>query len=490
MVRFSTLLLVFISSMTMAQPIRVGSKHFNEGYILSEIISQLLEANGFIVERKYNLGGTVVCFEALRRGEIDLYPEYSGTISSEILKDPKLDYKEIQNELSKKYLLYISQPYGFNNSYGLVCTRENSERYGLHSISDLRQQTQLQFALSYEYLRRVDGWDSLKLKYGLSHTPNAIEHGLAYSALQSGKIDVTDAYTTDGEISKYNLVLLEDDRKFFPLYSAITIYNRNLPKKAKAVIDRLSGTIDEHLMQAMNADVLFGGETIAQVAWRFLKNRNLIALTVTRSDSAISEIANQTLTHLELTFIALVLAILVSVPLAIALYWNPSWASPVVYFTGLLQTIPSIALLAIMIPIFGIGVVPAVIALFLYALLPVLRNTLMGLQAVDPVLKNVADGIGMTRFQKLRYVELPLATPSIMAGIRTAAVINIGTATLAAFIGAGGLGEFIVSGLALNNTSMILKGAIPAAVLALLIEFLFTWLERIITPAHLRRKTL
>jgi osmoprotectant transport system permease protein len=182
----------------------------------------------------------------------------------------------------------------------------------------------------------------------------------------------------------------------------------------------------------------------------------------------------------------LVLAIVVSVPIAIALYWNPAWASPVVYFTGLLQTIPSIALLAIMIPIFGIGVLPAVVALFLYALLPILRNTLTGLQSVDPVLKNVAEGIGMSRIQKLRYVELPLATPSIMAGIRTAAVINVGTATLAAFIGAGGLGEFIVTGLALNNTSLILRGAIPAAVLALVIEFLFTWLERLIIPEHLK----
>lgn len=160
------------------------------------------------------------------------------------------------------------------------------------------------------------------------------------------------------------------------------------------------------------------------------------------------------------------------------LHWRPKLSSAILYFSGLLQTIPSIALLAILIPVFGIGTLPAIIALFLYALLPILRNTLTGLQSVDPLLKTVADGIGMNRFQKLKLVEFPLAMPTVLAGIRTAAVINVSTATLAAFIGAGGLGEFIVTGLALNNTELILRGAIPAAALALLLEFGFLFLEK------------
>jgi osmoprotectant transport system permease protein len=141
-----------------------------------------------------------------------------------------------------------------------------------------------------------------------------------------------------------------------------------------------------------------------------------------------------------------------------------------------------------MIPIFGIGVVPAIIALFLYALLPILRNTATALFSIDPLLKKVATGIGLTHWQRLRLVELPLSTPTIFAGIKTAAVISIGTATLAAFIGAGGLGEFIVTGLALNNTAMILKGAIPAAILAILVEFLFEVIEKMFVPKHLQQK--
>jgi osmoprotectant transport system permease protein len=141
-----------------------------------------------------------------------------------------------------------------------------------------------------------------------------------------------------------------------------------------------------------------------------------------------------------------------------------------------------------MIPLFGIGVVPAIIALFLYALLPILRNTVTALFSIDPLLKKVAMGIGLTRWQRLRLVELPLSTPTIFAGIKTAAVISIGTATLAAFIGAGGLGEFIVTGLALNNTGMILKGAIPAALLAILVEFIFEAAERLFVPMHLQQK--
>ena len=187
-----------------------------------------------------------------------------------------------------------------------------------------------------------------------------------------------------------------------------------------------------------------------------------------------------------LTFAALFLAILFAVPLGILLYWQPTISKPIVYVTGLLQTIPSIALLAMMIPLLGIGFVPALVALFLYALLPILRNTITGLQSVDPILKNVAEGMGMSSSQQLRWVEFPLASPVILSGIRTASIINVGTATLAAFIGAGGLGEFIVAGLALNDSKLILQGAIPAALLAILMELLFEGISLRILPKHLR----
>ena len=242
-------------------------------------------------------------------------------------------------------------------------------------------------------------------------------------------------------------------------------------------------------MSAMNSKVLYENKTFGEVANEFLKNSGLINPEQKfEKRSAITEILNKTLRHLEITFISLLLAILIALPLGIFLSAAPKLSKPILYITGLLQTIPSIALLAIMIPLFGIGILPAVIALFLYALLPILRNTVIGIFSVDPVIKKVASGMGLTTWQKLKYVEIPLAMPSIFAGIKTAAVINIGTATLAAFIGAGGLGEFIVTGLALNDTTLILKGAIPAAILAILVEFLFEMIEKIFIPKHLLQK--
>jgi glycine betaine/choline ABC-type transport system substrate-binding protein/ABC-type proline/glycine betaine transport system permease subunit len=473
-----------------SQTIRVGSKHFNEGYILSEIISEMLEDGGFKVDRKFNLGGTLVCFDALRNHEIDIYPEYTGTLTEAILKlETRLTPEELDKKLKDEYGLEISRPYGFNNTYAFVVKKETALKYGIETISDLRNHPGLKIALSYEFLKRQDGWGSLSAVYGLKNNPVGIEHGLAYQALDEGKIDLTDAYSTDGEIAKYGLVTLEDDKNFFPKYFAVSFYSLELDSKALQIISKLEGKINESEMQAMNSKVLYEKKTFADVASEFLKSKDLLEnKTEAKQESVLSEILSKTLTHLKITFIALILAMFISIPLGVLIYFYSAVSRPVLYFTGLLQTIPSIALLALMIPLFGIGVVPAIVALFLYALLPILRNTAIGLFSVDPLLKIVATGIGLTNWQKLKYVELPLAMPTIFAGIKTAAVINIGTATLAAFIGAGGLGEFIVTGLALNNTAMILKGAIPAALLAIIVEFLFELIERFYIPKHLQQK--
>ncbi len=179
-----------------------------------------------------------------------------------------------------------------------------------------------------------------------------------------------------------------------------------------------------------------------------------------------AKLLEQTLTHLGLTVGSLVLALLVGVPLGIFIAQHRRAAGAVLGVAGVLQTVPSIALLGILIPVLGIGVGPALAALFLYALLPLVRNTYVGITEVDPTLTEAARGMGMTTGQVLRRVELPLAMPVIFAGIRTAAVINVGVATLAAYVAAGGLGEFIFGGIALNNTNMMLAGAIPAALLA------------------------
>ncbi len=487
MVKAIFTLCIFLSAFfTEGQSIRVGAKHFNEGYILSEIISQLLESEGYTVERKYNLGGTLVCFEALKNNAIDVYPEYSGTISAEILKQPLLSYQEINLSLQKNFQLEIAEPYGFNNTYALVIKKELSEAKNIRTISDVKNHKELNLGLSYEFLKRQDGWDNLAKRYSLPHQPVGLEHGLAYQALDQNKIDLTDAYSTDGEIDKYNLVVLRDNLYFFQQYQATSLYRQGIDTRVKSILAKLNGKIDEERMQRMNASVLYDKKTFEQIATGFLLYEGIILKRQPERKSTFNDILQNTGTHLLLTFSALLLAISFSIPLGVWLYWHAGIAKPILYFTGLLQTIPSIALLAMMIPLFGIGVVPAVVALFLYAVLPILRNTLTGLQSVDPLLKKVADGIGMNRFQKIRFVEFPLAVPVILAGIRTAAVINVGTATLAAFIGAGGLGEFIVTGLALNNTELILRGAIPAALLAIAVEFGFSFLEKWWVPKHLR----
>jgi len=486
---FLTLIFLFTGNI-FPQTIRVGAKHFNESYILGEMISQMLEDGGFKVERNFNLGGTLVCFDALRNHEIDIYPEYTGTLTEAILKlDSQITPEALDKKLKDEYGLEISKPYGFNNTYAFVIKKETAEKYNLKTISDLRKHPDLKIALSYEFLKRKDGWGNLSAAYGLKNKAVGIEHGLAYQALDEGKIDLTDAYSTDGEIIKYGLVTLTDDKNFFPKYFAVSFYSADLEPKAIQIITKLVGKINAAQMQAMNSEVLYEKKSFAEVASEFLYKNNLLEnKTEIKQTSAIAEILSKTITHLKITFIALILAVIISIPLGIMIYIFSSASRPILYFTGLLQTIPSIALLALMIPLFGIGVVPAITALFLYALLPILRNTAIGLFSIDPLLKKVATGIGLTRWQRLRYIEIPLAMPTIFAGIKTAAVINIGTATLAAFIGAGGLGEFIVTGLALNNTEMILKGAIPAALLAIIIEFLFELAEKFYIPKHLQQK--
>jgi osmoprotectant transport system permease protein len=468
-----------------AQSIQIGAKHFNEGYILGEILAQLLENEGLKVERKFNLGGTAVSFEALRTGAIDLYPEYTGTIAAQILKDPTLSFGQIQDKLETRYRLAISEPYGFDNTYALLVRPDMSRQLGLYTLSDLKAHPRLRTGLSYEFLRREDGWENLSQAYGFSQQASGLEHGLAYQALLENKIDLTDAYSTDGEIVRYGLTLLKDDKHFFPSYQAVTFYRKDLPDKVLRLLSRLHITQTE--MQSLNAQALEGKHSHAFIARQFLLSKQLMDAKTPSSKALWMTLGEKTLTHLGLTFLSLLGALLAGLPLGILLYRYPAISRPLLYLSGVLQTIPSIALLALMIPLLGIGVLPAVTALFLYALLPILRNTFTGLYAVEPQHKQVALGMGMTRWQQLRYVELPLAMPAILTGIRTAAVINVGTATLAAFIGAGGLGEFIVTGLALNNTDLILQGAIPAALLAIAVELLFEGLERWLIPAHLRK---
>ncbi len=469
-----------------SEPIRVASKNFTESYVLAEIAAQVLEAAGFAVERRFGLGGTLICFEALANAEIDLYVEYTGTLSQAILDLPVDTTRADLNAAVALRGLELLPPLGFNNTYAMAVRRSTAERHGLRTIGDLRGARGLNMVVSHEFLHRDDGWPGLAAAYGLSGPVTGIEHGLAYRALQDGTIDVTDAYSTDGEIKRYDLVLLQDDQAFFPAYLALPLVRRDLPAGARQALLVLANSLNDSQMQALNAEVVFNGRTFAQVANSFLVERGVLSAGEAIADTLWSDLRRNTAQHLKLTAIALVGAVLFGVGLSLVVFRVPALSRAVIYASGLMQTVPSIALLALMIPLLGIGTTPAIIALFLYSLLPILRNTITALTTLDPTLVRVALAMGLSNFEQLRYVYLPLSLPSMLAGIRTAAVISIGTATLAAFIGAGGLGEPIVTGLALNDVGLILQGAIPAALLAIITELVFELIERVSLPGHLR----
>ena len=249
---------------------------------------------------------------------------------------------------------------------------------------------------------------------------------------------------------------------------------------AKSALMLLENTLTEKKIIELNAKVEVDGSSFSQVARSFLSEQHLISNSKATNSSSgfLWVLLKRTQRHLFLTVMGLALAIIVGVPLGILLIRYPRSAQFMIGLSGLLQTIPSIALLALFIPILGIGIKPAIGALFLYSLLPILRNTYVALSNIDVHLLETAKGIGLYPSEILRLVRLPLGAPVILAGIRTAAVISIGTATLAAFIGAGGLGDPIVTGLALSDTGLLLEGALPAAALAILAEFSFGLLEK------------
>ena len=469
------------------QPVRVGSKNFSESYLLAEIAAQLLEQRGFAVERRFGLGGTLICFEALTGGDIDVYVEYTGTLTQAILGLPPQTGLEALRDALRPSGVRVLEPLGFDNTYAIVVKAALAQRLGLRTIGDLARHPELNVAVSHEFLEREDGWPGLAAAYGLPAAVSGIEHGLAYQALDDGAIDVTDAYSTDGELQRYHLTVLADERGYFPDYLAVPLARADLPPAAVQALGALGGRLDDQRMQALNAAVVFEGRSFSEVAATFLAEEGLGEGR--DSDGLVwAALGTNTLQHLKLTVLALGGAVLAGVALSLAVFRRPVLSRMVLYVCGLLQTIPSIALLALMIPLFGIGVLPAIVALFLYSLLPIVRNTVTALTTLDPTLLRVAVAMGMTDHEQVRWIYVPLALPSMLAGIRTAAVISIGTATLAAFIGAGGLGDPIVTGLALNNVGLILQGAVPAALLAVGTELFFEAVERVALPGHLRAR--
>ncbi len=471
-----------------AGPVVVGSKKFTESVILGEMAVELLESAGIPTRHRRELGGTRVLWDALLRGDLDVYAEYTGTLRREILAgEPLPDDAALRRALEARGV-HASRSLGFEDTYAIGMREERAAEIGIRTLSDLASHPALALGFSHEFLDRTDGWPALQRAYHLPQLPRGLDHDVAYRALASGAIDATDLYSTDAEIRAHHLRVLEDDRHVFPEYQAVLVWRADLERRVPRAVPALlalTGRISAADMIDMNARAQLEGVPEARAAADFLA-RKLGVEVVVRSEGPVVRVLRRTREHLALVGVSLLAAVLLAVPLGILAARRPKLGQAILGVAGVVQTIPSLALLVFMIPFLGIGTRPAVAALFLYGLLPIIRNTYAGLRSVAPDLRESAEALGLSAWAQLRLVELPMASPAILAGIQTSAVINVGTATLGALIGAGGYGQPILAGIRLDDLSLILEGAVPAAVLALAAQALFGVAGRVLVPRGLR----
>jgi len=467
--------------------VRVGSKNFTESIILGEILRLDAGRQGLRVEHRRAMGGSAILWQALLEGGIDVYPEYTGTLRRELLPDlpPDASAEQLAAELRRRGI-GISAPLGFDDSYALGVSQELAGRLGLRTLSDLRTQPQLRFGLSNEFISRGDGWPGLVKAYGYApDSVKAMDHALAYRALAGGAADVIDLYTTDAEIQSYRIQVLDDDRHYFPSYQAVWLYRLDTAQRQpllEASLRRLAGSVSLEAMRGMNAAVMLQRRGETEVAAGFLG----IQGAADEDGGRWSRLWRRTVEHLTLVGISLAAALLLGLPIGILAARVRRLGQAMLGITAVLQTIPSLAMFVFLIPLLGIGARPAIAALFFYSLLPIVRNTLTGLDSIAAPLREAAAALGLPYPVQLVRIELPLAARTIIAGVGTAAVIDVGTATLGALIGAGGYGEPILTGIRLGSVPLILEGAVPAALLALLVLALFEGIERWLTPRGLR----
>ena len=467
----------------------VASKSFTEGEILADLAALLVADAGYSTDHRRRLGGTLVCFEALKSGEIDLYADYTGTLLQSTFKDLTLEtIEELEAEL-QKHGLRMTKSLGFNNTYALGLLEKRARELGIRTISDFRAHPALKLGFSSEFARRPDTWPGLKAHYSLPHE-NIItmQHELAYAALASGDIDVMDIYSTDAKIEKMGILTLKDDQSFFPIYKAVYVYRADLEQKIPeiaTILAQLEGALSQKDAVGMNARADLEDVPEPQVAAAFL-SRRLGKTIIAEVESTRARVVRNTFEHLLMVGVAMLFGILIAIPIGFLAYKLPGLGMPILGILGVMLTIPSLALLVFMMPIFGIGLPPAIAALFLYCLLPMAWNTYVGLKAIPPQLEESADALGLSALTKTVRIELPMAARSIMAGIKISTVLTIGFAALGGFIGAGGYGEPIYNALQDNKPELAFVGAIPAAIMAIVALALGELAERAVVPRGLR----
>jgi osmoprotectant transport system permease protein len=474
-----------------APAIVVGSKIFTEGYVLGELAAQTIEASKppVPVVRKLGMGSTGILFQSLSSGAIDVYADYTGTLTEAIIKNPQLrSLDDIQSAMARLNLV-ISQPLGFNNTYALAVRESFARQNNIHTISELaRFKGTVRAAFSYEFMDRADGWPGLAAAYRLdlpAKSVNRMEHSLTYQAIDQNAVDVIDVYSTDAKIRKFDLRVLDDDLAYFPVYQAVWVARKEFVERYPAqwqALEKLAGKIDVNTMLDMNAAADIDKQSYAQIAAKFRGAQAQVTDTLT------SRIVHRTLEHLWLVAISLLFSIVIGVPLGIAAVRYQTTGQAILLLSAMIQTVPSLALLCFLIPVFGVGTKPALVALCLYSLLPVVLNTFTGIRSIDPRHLENARAFGLNSRQILFRIVLPLASPMLLAGVKTATIVSIGTATLAALVGAGGYGAPIVSGLSLNDVPTILTGAIPAALMAWLAHGAFEVLGKFLIPAGLQAR--
>lgn len=506
-VRSALLLMLVVSMLSAALPgkaeaadrVRIGTQTFTETKILAEIYKAVIEENTDLdVDITTDLASSSLLLRSISRDELDMGTLYSGEIFNgyfdiEDTKDRDAVLRQAQEGFDKLWDLKWFDPLGFENTYTLAVRQEVAEQYGLTKMSDLKDHAQnMRIGVDTTWLERpADGYPAFTKAYGFSFAQTSpMEISLVYSAVSDKIVDIVLAYTTDPGLKEFNLVTLEDDKQFFPPFDASTVARKGLLKEHPELDEALTslvGTIDEDTMTNLSYQVDVEKMEPRTVALKYLVDQGLLdesklpasakhpeANSLVKFYYYITEnssyLLHLTWVHILMVLCGLGLALVVGIPLGIISARYDKTGRVIMFFTNIIQVLPSMALLVLLMVLFGLGFKSVVIGLFLYSLNPVVRNTYVGLKEVSPALKDAGKGMGMSKFQLLWKVEMPLSIPFLMAGLRVAAVIAIGVAALAPIIGGDGLGREIYAGLNQRHNIKIFAGAIPAALLAILAD--------------------